>query len=131
MPGGMFAEVGTTLRLLREAANLTQAELARRARVGKSQLSKYESGKELPKLESLAKLLAALGTEPLTLFHTAHFLRHRAEVSPVALLLTTKPPGKDPALESFRKLFDQFLESFEVLVRSRLGAAVAAPPEDP
>jgi len=127
MPVAMFAEVGSTLRFFREAAGLSQAELARRARVGKSQLSKYESGKELPKLDSLAKLLEALGTEPLPLFYTAHLLRHREKISPMALLMTTQPPGRDPALESFRKLFDQFLESFEVLVRSRLGETGTPP----
>lgn len=131
MPDGMFSEVGAALRFLRESADLTQAELARRARVGKSQLSKYESGKELPKLESLGKLLGVLETEPLTLFYTAHLLQHRQRIVPVALLLATRPPGRDPALESFRKLFDQFLESFEILVQSRLGAAAAATPEAP
>ncbi|HKH48436.1 MAG TPA: helix-turn-helix transcriptional regulator [Thermoanaerobaculia bacterium] len=127
----MFAEVGAALRFLRESVDLTQAELARRARVGKSQLSKYESGKELPKLESLGKLLAVLETEPLILFYTAHLLQHRERIVPVALLLATRPPGRDPALESFRKLFDQFLESFEVLVRSRLGATPSSTEEPP
>ncbi len=120
MQGGMFAELGTTLRTLRESAGLTQAELARRAGLGKSRLSKYESGKELPKLASLEKLLRVLGAEPLTLFYTAHLLKHRAEISPLGLMITTTPLLDDPALASFRRLFGHFLEAFEVLMATRL-----------
>jgi transcriptional regulator with XRE-family HTH domain len=120
MQGGMFAELGTTLRSLRESAGLTQAELARRAGLGKSRLSKYESGKELPKLASLEKLLRVLGAEPLTLFYTAHLLKHRAEISPLGLMITTTPLLDDPALASFRRLFGHFLEAFEVLMATRL-----------
>ncbi len=128
---GMFAELGTTLRLLREAAGLTQGELARRTGMGKSQLSKYENGKELPKLESLERLLEVLDAEPATLFYTAHLLKHRAEIGPAALLVTTTPLLDDPALESFRRLFGHFLESFEILMASRLLQSSHAPHEQP
>ena len=120
VPQDMFAELGRTLRHLRESAGLSQAELARRSGVGKSQLSKYESGKELPKLETLARLLEALGIEPLTLFYSEHLLRHRAEIAPASLLVTTTTPLDDPALESFRRLFGHLLDSFEILMASRL-----------
>lgn len=120
MPEGMFAELGLTLRALRESKGLSQGELARRAGMGKSQLSKYESGKELPKLGSLEKLLRALDAEPLTLFYTAHLLKHRAEISPLGLLITTTPLLDDPALASFRSLFGHFLDSFEILLATRL-----------
>ena len=119
MGGGLFAELGRTLRDLREAAGLTQAALARKAGVGKSQMSKYEQGKELPKLETLEKLLTALGTDPLTLFYTEHLRRHRAEISPITVLITTTPDLDDPALASFRRLFGHFLDAFEVLVATR------------
>jgi len=59
---GMFQNVGRALIFLREQTGKSQAALARSARIGKSQLSKYENGKELPKLESLERVLAALGT---------------------------------------------------------------------
>ena len=119
MRGGMFAELGNTLRALRESRGFSQAELARRAGMGKSQVSKYERGKELPQLGSLERLLDALGAEPLTLFYTAHLLQHRAEISPAAILVTATPLLDDPALASFRRLFGHFLESFEILMVSR------------
>jgi transcriptional regulator with XRE-family HTH domain len=127
MAAGPFAEVGGALRLLRESSGLTQAELARRAKIGKSQLSKYESSKELPKLESLAKLLEVLETEPLILFYSAHLLRHRERLVPAALLLSTRMPGGDAALESFRKLFNEFLVVYETLLQTRMGVAPSLP----
>jgi len=116
----MFAEFGRALRALRESAGLSQAALARKAGIGKSQESKYESGKELPKLETLGKVLEALGTDPLTFFYTAHLLQHRAEISPSALLVITATDHRDPALASFRRLFGHFLEAFEVFLAARV-----------
>jgi transcriptional regulator with XRE-family HTH domain len=45
----------------RQKAGLTQAELARRARVSRSVLSVYESGRREPGSEALARILAAAG----------------------------------------------------------------------
>jgi len=115
----MFAELGNTLRALRESAGLSQAEVARQAGMGKSQVSRYELGRGLPKLESLERLLHILDADPLTLFYTAHLLKHRAEISPIAILVTTTPLLDDPALASFRSLFGHFLEAFEILVTTR------------
>jgi transcriptional regulator with XRE-family HTH domain len=115
----MFAELGRTLRILRESAGLSQAELASRAGLGKSQVSKYERGKELPQLVSLAKLLEALEAEPLTFFYTEHLLKHRAEISPIGILITTTPLLDDPALETFRSVFGHLLKTFEILMAAR------------
>lgn len=56
----MFANIPLTLSILREVRRKSQAGLARDAGIGKSQLSKYETGKELPKFDSLEKVLNAL-----------------------------------------------------------------------
>jgi transcriptional regulator with XRE-family HTH domain len=56
----MFDNISRTLTLLRDMRGKSQVDLAKAARIGKSQLSKYETGKELPKLESLEKVLKAL-----------------------------------------------------------------------
>jgi len=73
----MFSNFGRTLVLLRELQGKSQAKLAREAGIGKSQLSKYETGKELPKLESLAKVLSALGIGLLDLFSTLEVVDRR------------------------------------------------------
>ncbi len=56
----MFRNLGPALRLMREERGLSQSALARAAGIGKSQLCKYESGRERPKLDSLEKLLTVL-----------------------------------------------------------------------
>lgn len=56
----MLENLGPALRLLRDKNGWTQTRLAEFARVGKSQLSKYENGAELPKLDSLARIVGAL-----------------------------------------------------------------------
>jgi transcriptional regulator with XRE-family HTH domain len=79
---GMFANLGPALRLVRERRGTSQAEVARKAGIGKSQLSKYEQGKELPKLESLERVLAVLNLGSLAFFYALHLLDRRADQPP-------------------------------------------------
>ena len=73
----MFNNLGRALGLLRELRGKSQAQLASQAGIGKSQLSKYENGKELPKLESLGKVLEALGVGYFEFFYTLQLLDER------------------------------------------------------
>lgn len=52
--------------------------MAREAGIGKSQLSKYENGKELPKLDSLEKVLLALDVGHFEFFYTLYLVDRRA-----------------------------------------------------
>jgi transcriptional regulator with XRE-family HTH domain len=74
----MFVNLGRTLGLLRELRGKSQAHVAREAGIGKSQLSKYENGKELPKLDSLEKVLNALDVGHFEFFYTLYLLDDRA-----------------------------------------------------
>lgn len=74
----MFVNLGRTLGLLRELRGKSQARVAREAGIGKSQLSKYENGKELPKLDSLEKVLNALDVGHFEFFYTLYLLDDRA-----------------------------------------------------
>ena len=74
----MFANLGRTLSLLRELRGKSQARVAREAGIGKSQLSKYENGKELPKLDSLEKVLTALKVGYFEFFYTLYLVDRRA-----------------------------------------------------
>ena len=49
---------------LRQEAGLSQEELAFRASVHRTQISLMESGKRLPRFETLVKLLGALDASP-------------------------------------------------------------------
>jgi transcriptional regulator with XRE-family HTH domain len=56
-----FDDLGPVLRALRLEHGLTQVELSVRAGVSKSMLSLYEQGRQRPHLDTLARLLEALG----------------------------------------------------------------------
>jgi transcriptional regulator with XRE-family HTH domain len=70
----MFENVGKALTLIREIRGMSQAEVARRAGTGKSQISKYENGKELPKLDTLRNVLRALEIGHFEFFYTVHLI---------------------------------------------------------
>ncbi len=60
MKSRRFGNFGLALVIFREFRGLSQKELARLSRAGKSQVSKYESGRGLPQLPCLERLLDAL-----------------------------------------------------------------------
>jgi transcriptional regulator with XRE-family HTH domain len=91
---GMFNNLGKTLSLLRELRGKSQARVAREAGIGKSQLSKYENGKELPKLDSLEKVLKALGVGQFEFFYTLYLVDRRADE---LARHVEKETGKEPA----------------------------------
>jgi len=74
----MFENLGSALMLLRELRGVSQAKIARDAGMGKSQISKYERSKELPKLESLEKILKILGVGSFEFFYTLRLVDQRA-----------------------------------------------------
>jgi len=57
----MTATAGVVIREARQRAGLSQAELARRAKVSQPVISAYESGRREPGLATLAKLVEATG----------------------------------------------------------------------
>ena len=120
----MFENVGLALRLLRQRRRLTLAELARRARVGKSQLSRYEAG-QLPMLEPLSRILEALEVEPYALFSLVAFLDELPSLLaspapwPILVLGTPKTSSLFP-VDAFPPLFDHLLDLFRQAVRRQL-----------
>jgi transcriptional regulator with XRE-family HTH domain len=101
---GMFANLGRTLSLLRELRGKSQSRVAREARIGKSQLSKYENGKELPKLDSLEKILRVLKVDMFEFFYTLYLVDGRAaalaRAAGVAAAADLTPAGPDRAVAS-------------------------------
>jgi transcriptional regulator with XRE-family HTH domain len=96
---GMFANLGRTLSLLRELRGKSQARVAREAGIGKSQLSKYENGKELPKLDSLEKVLSVLDVGHFEFFYTLYLVDQRA--ASLARPRNGQDPFEDPAALGF------------------------------
>jgi transcriptional regulator with XRE-family HTH domain len=110
-----FRHLGLAIKVLRELKGISQAQLARTAGMGKSQISKYESGKELPKLDSLDKILLSLDATPFSLLLVVNFLdRMKSERAPDLLWLDA-PLGpllsdaEEEAFASFiRSLYGRF-----------------------
>ncbi len=136
----MFRNIGIALKLLRELRGRSQAELARKASVGKSQLSKYENGKELPKLDSLQKLLGELGVTPLGFFHALHTIDLQEQMlsdggTPSSVLgQSLLPHGgvlSKAADEAFRKIVGDLLDIYGQLQSDLLFRGVRpAPPAE-
>lgn len=59
----LFDHLGTALRWLREARGQRQYEVAAAAGITKAMLSAYETGRQKPSIETLEKLLQALGCD--------------------------------------------------------------------
>lgn len=129
----MFGNLGRTLALLREMRGYSQLALSRKARIGKSQLSKYENGRELPKLETLEKVLAVLDVQPISFFYTVAMLdslvdrleQPAPELPPLPLPLTLLQPDLD---ELFSVTVEQFLRMYrlQIEVQARLEAVTPA-----
>ncbi|WP_160722350.1 helix-turn-helix domain-containing protein [Bacillus sp. USDA818B3_A] len=52
--------IGRTIKTYRESLKMTQEELAIRLRVGTQQISKYESGEQIPSNQTILKLSTVL-----------------------------------------------------------------------
>ncbi len=108
----MFRHLGLTLRLLRELRNQSQGQIAKEAGISKSQLSKYENGR-LPKLETLERLLAALGVEYFQFFFTLYLVDRRS----VGLKRQSEPKtGAKPGGDDDDRLLANLREEQSVLL---------------
>ena len=65
---------GTTVKALREARKLTQADLAERIGVSSKTVSKWETGKGLPDISLLQPLAQALGISVIELMNGEHVI---------------------------------------------------------
>ena len=65
---------GTTVRKLREARHMTQAELAETIGVSSKTVSKWETGKGLPDISLLQPLAQALGISLIELMNGQHII---------------------------------------------------------
>ena len=140
----MFDNLGLALGLLRELRGKSQARLSKDAGIGKSQLSKYENGKELPKLDSLEKVLNALKVGYYEFFYTMHVVDRRAAAlaQSDAAGETTEAAGKSRAeslyvpplasgssilVEPTDQAFSQILNDLLILHRRLLEQMVFSP----
>lgn len=70
----IYRNLPRAITLIRELRGRSQSEVASRAKIGKSQMSKYESGRELPKLPTLAVLFEALDVGVFEFWYTVYLI---------------------------------------------------------
>ena len=120
---GVFKNMGLAIRVLRELSGEKQAVLARRSRVGKSQLSKYETGKDLPRLESLGKLILALNVSVEVFFKIVTILDGIASGSEYPGMPQDNDLGpvvSEEEREAFHVVQRDLLRLFELRIASRV-----------
>jgi transcriptional regulator with XRE-family HTH domain len=77
-------KIGPAIAMWREKRGLSQAQMATACGFGRAQLSRYETGKEVPKLRSLEKMVTALNVAPDHFFRVLVELAER-EDTPIPL----------------------------------------------
>ena len=106
---------------IRCTTGLTQREFAERVGMKQSQLARIESGKQIPKLETLAKLAAAAGYRVEVNF-IAMAGKEAPEIKPLRIDLLDIEGETSPPPVSFVTKFLQSDDPVAVRVRERLGA---------
>jgi transcriptional regulator with XRE-family HTH domain len=129
---GFFSELGLGIRLFREKAKLTNAALAAASGIGKSQLSKYETGREFPKIDTLAKILDVLGVPPIWFFYVMHQL-HREPVAglqPLDLFAAASAASPLSAQEAaaFSRIFQDLLDLHVAVLEARYSGSQSCVP---
>jgi transcriptional regulator with XRE-family HTH domain len=75
----IFAGLGRSLRWMREGQAKRQYQVAAQAGITKAMLSAYETGKQKPSLDTLEKILAALGSDLNDLHNAVQIVNERPE----------------------------------------------------
>ena len=89
--------------------NMTQTELCSKAKISKSTLSEYLSGKYEPKQDKVFILAQALGVDPVWLWGYDVPMEEKKEVSPGELQLSE---GDREILEVFRLIPEEWRQVF-------------------
>lgn len=89
-----FENLGPALRWLRWRRHRTQRDVAGSAGITRAMLSAYETGRQLPSLDSLGRLLVTLGLD-LTDLHQALAL-HQGRLLPEEVVEKAEPEPEVP-----------------------------------
>lgn len=102
----MFDRLGETLTVLRILHRLSQAELASRAGIRANQASRYETGRVLPQLPQLERLLVALGVGLPELFYTLLYVERCARLVEKGQRDSPESIAQDAMVARWRELAD-------------------------
>jgi transcriptional regulator with XRE-family HTH domain len=127
----MLRNIGKALAMIRRQRGLSQYALASRCKMGRSQISKYEAGREIMKLDTLDRLLSALHLDPEKFFGFMRSLDESVGTQRPARGRRADQPVLDEAFENLRLAIDKLQQAVELSPRSaapRLPTPVAELP---
>src|SRR3954463_11248292 len=125
----VYRNLPRALTLIREMRGKSQSALARMAGIGKSQMSKYERGRELPKLDTLAPILEALEIGVFEFWYTVYLIDlDESKISPKEAGTVKLPPLplSGPGLLStetdaaFKRLMDDVMQVYHQMNAEKL-----------
>lgn len=108
-----FEHLAGALRLLRDRRGLTQQQLAQAIESPVKQISAYETGRQRPRIETLDRILAAVGADAMDLAETMSALESgelQLPPSGAAGRLRPRPPAPPPAAEPAAELSPELRE---------------------
>ncbi|MCB9765983.1 MAG: helix-turn-helix transcriptional regulator [Alphaproteobacteria bacterium] len=116
MPTNSTDQLGPRIREVRVACGFSQKRLAARCGIAAADLSKYELGRRLPTLDSLARIAEALGVPLQEFFLFSMACREPEPVVAIRQLLQDQP---EPVLRLALLLVTTLVEEGETVVRLR------------
>lgn len=141
----IFDQLGRALRWLREAKGVRQYQVADTAGITKAMLSAYETGRQKPSLETLDKILVALGCDLRELHRALDVFRihdpgrlsaYAAERPPARPLASAGAAGaaevstllglEQPLAPADERALEDVVESFHRLLRHLHGSTLAS-----
>lgn len=108
----LFENLGKALRWLRDCQGKKQYEVAESAGITKGMLCAYETGKQRPSLETLDKILRALGSDLLALHEALALVKGRYSGA-----YPLPPAGGSAVSDLPRDTAGEVLRGFHKLVR--------------
>lgn len=99
-----MTDIGKLIKTYREKKNLTQQELAVKARLGTKSIEKYESGEQIPDTQTALKISTVLDLPASELLEHEYTVRHNIDQEIIQLITELGHEKAKVILRKFKEL---------------------------
>ena len=99
-----MTDIGKLIKTYREKKNLTQQELAVKARLGTKSIEKYESGEQIPDTQTALKISTVLDLPASELLEHEYTIRHDIDQEIIQLITALGHEKTKVILRKFKEL---------------------------
>lgn len=99
-----MTDIGKLIKTYREKKNLTQQELAVKARLGIKSIEKYESGEQIPDTQTALKISTVLDLPASELLEHEYTVRHAIDQEIIQLITALGHEKTKMILRKFKEL---------------------------